>query len=504
MHRLEPLRTLLSRPAVRWLSILFAGGLGVLAFAPFGYWPFFLLSLVWLYHQLQGRSPGQGFLLGWAFGLGLLGFGVSWIRISLNEFGNLPPWAASGLMVLFLLAMALYYGGLGATTAWLSRKRPLIGALCFFPGLWVLWEWVRGWWFTGFPWLNGGDTQIDGPLAGFAPVLGIYGLSLLLALSAGLLWTFFQVQQPKPRFLVALVLGGLWLGGPLLGRWDWTQADGPPLRVALLQGNSKPAIKWKPEAKASILRTYVELTRASYGSQVIVWPETAIPDFLFRVRKPFLEPLRREALAQKADLVIGIPFLDQEQGRYYNGLLSLRTWERYAKRHLVPFGEFTPFKAWLGSLAKAFSVPMSDFSSGEAERPLLRVGAQRVGVSICYEDAFPAELLPALPDARYLINVSNDAWFGDSLAPHQHLAIARMRALETGRWLVRATNTGISALLNHRGQVVARLPSFTRGSLQGEIQPRKGATPFVGWGNGMALGLACLLILLGFRFSAKG
>ena len=502
----------LPRPRTPLAALLAAavGALAVLAFPPFGLAPALVVALAVLLGLLVGRRPREGLLIGWAFGIGLLGVGVFWIRISLDEFGNMGTWLAHALTLVFILAMALYHGLLGALTAWLCPPRPAptedpaaprpavrdwAGPLLAFPALWVLLEWLRGWFLTGFPWLNAGDTQVDGPLAGFVPVLGVYGVSLLIALSAVLLWGL-AVGRGRGRRVAALALVLLWLGGLGLGRLEWTQPTGAPLRAAVLQANIPQSLKWNEESLFPTLRAYVELTREAFGNEVIVWPETAIPEFLDRVRQPLLVPLAEEARQEGAQLVIGLPVLDHEHQTYYNGLISLGKGEEdlYQKRHLVPFGEFMPLRALLGPLAKAFQVPMSDFSAGTAERPLLQVGPHRVGVSICYEDAFAAEVVQALPDAAYLINVSNDAWFGDSLAPHQHLGIARMRALENGRPLLRATNTGISAIIDHRGQVLGRVPAFERGLFSATIQPRAGLTPFARLGNGLAIVLAGLLL----------
>ena len=531
-----------SRLALPWAALLAAaaGALAVLAFPPFGLSLVLVVSLAVLHGLLVGRRTGEGFLVGWSFGIGLLGFGIFWIRVSLNEFGNMGVWLAHGLTLIFILAMALYYGLLGALTAWLTGRLPggpggrLAGwasPLLIFPALWVLLEWLRGWFLTGFPWLNAGDSQVEGPLAGYVPLLGVYGVSLLVALSAGLLWCLIAVRDPgsdrgpaptpsmglshrrsRERWGLAGVLALIWLAGLGLGRLEWTQAVGEPFRAAVLQANIPQSLKWNEESLYPTLRAYVELTREAFDqqAQVIVWPETAIPEFLDRVREPLLEPLAAEAGEAGAQLVIGLPVLDYEAQTYFNGLISLGAAgeDLYRKRHLVPFGEFMPWRSLLGPLAQAFAVPMSDFSAGDAARPLLRVGSHQVGASICYEDAFSAEVIQALPEAAYLINVSNDAWFGDSLAPHQHLGIARMRALETGRWLVRATNTGISALIDHRGQVRGTVPAFQRGLFSALVQPRAGATPFARFGNALPIGLALAMLgaalLAGWRSILPG
>ena len=482
--------------AVRILLAGAAGGLSVLAFAPFSLYPLAIPALALFYALLAGRPPGESFHVGWAFGIGLLGFGVFWIRISLNEFGNMAPWLAQLLTILFVVAVALYYGLLGWLVARFSPRPGWVGPLLLFPSGWVLLEWLRGWLFTGFPWLAIGNSQIDSPLAGFAPLAGVYGVSLLVALSAGLLWGLV-VWGGRARYGALIGFVAIWLAGLGSSGLSWTTPAGEPLRATVVQANIEQSLKWDPRERIPSLRTYVDLTRENFDSDLIVWPETAVPDFLDRVRGVLIEPLAQEAREAGSELVIGIPVLEVAENAYYNGLLSLGSVEDlYVKRHLVPFGEFMPFKDWLVPLAEAFDVPMSDFSAGSSQRPLLRVGTHLAGVSICYEDAFPGEVVQALPDAAYLINVSNDAWFGDSLAPHQHLEMARMRALENGRWMVRATNTGISAILDHRGSVVGTVPAFERGAFSAEIQPRVGATPFVHVGNRLAVGTAASMLVL--------
>jgi len=470
----------------------------VLAFAPFSFFPVPVFTLALLYGLLMRQSMQGAFLIGWGFGVGLLGFGIFWIRISLNEYGNMAPWLAHLMASLLVVSMALYYGVAGAIISRTAAGPRWSGPLLVFPATFVLTEWLRGWLFTGFPWLAVGYTQIDSPLSGFAPIVGVYGIGLTVALSAGLLWGL-ACWRGRAQYAALSGLFLIWILGGALERVEWTEPDGDAFKATVVQANVPQSRKWDPDARIPTLEAYLELTRENWDSALVVWPETAVPDFLHQVRDAFIEPLSAEARAQGAELVIGIPVMDLAERAYFNGLVSAGSRaDVYRKRHLVPFGEFIPFRSWLGPIAEAFDVPMSDFSSGDAARPLLRVGEHLVGVSICYEDVFPAEVREALPDAAYLINVSNDAWFGNSLAPHQHLEMARMRALENERWLVRSTNTGISGILDHQGNIVGVVPSFERGAFTARIQPRVGATPFVRFGNWFAISTAFSMLAVSF------
>jgi apolipoprotein N-acyltransferase len=487
-------------PLLRSLLACASGAVMVLGFAPFGWYAFVLIGLLGFLVALNGASPRIGFLRGWLFGVGLMGFGVFWIRISLNEFGNMDPWVAHLLAGIFVSTIALFFGFVGWLVRRLDRGPAWRVPLLLFPGLYLLVEWLRGWLFTGFPWLSLGYTQIDGPLGGFAPIIGVYGVGLLILMSAGLLWGLLR-WSARGRVLAALGLFVVWGGGMLLKHVTWTAPSGQGFRAAVVQASIPQSMKWDPDLLVSTMEIYWELTERNLDADLVVWPETAIPDFLHHVRDVLIDPMAARAREEGTEIVLGIPVMESDTGRHFNALLSLGSREDlYAKRHLVPFGEFMPLKAWLGPLVDLFQVPVSDFSRGSAERPLLAVGDRLAGVSICYEDAFPAEVSQALPEAEFLINVSNDAWFGDSLAPHQHLEMARMRALETGRYLLRATNTGISAIIDQRGRVLGMVPSFVRGDFATEVRPYAGATPYVRLRNAPAIGLAAGLVLLGVGF----
>jgi apolipoprotein N-acyltransferase len=371
------------------------------------------------------------------------------------------------------------------------------------PAAFVLLEWVRGWLFTGFPWLAIGYTQAPAsPLAGLAPIIGAYGLSLATALLAALLALFAASRAlRRRRLLLAAAFAALLATGALLGRIAWTAPAGPPVAVALLQGNVPQHLKWREDVRAQTLFDYHRQVVES-DARVVVLPETALPAFLDTLPPGYLDSLRDHARARGKDVLIGSverTFAGADF-TYYNSVVSIGgpVSQSYRKRHLVPFGEFIP--PGFGWVLAVLRIPLTDFGRGDAAQPPLVAGGTTWAVAICYEDIFGEEVIAALPQAGVLLNVSNDAWFGRSLAADQHLQLSQMRALETGRWMVRATNTGVTAAIDERGEVVAQLPQFTKGSLKAAPVPRSGATPFVRWGNHAALALvAALLALAAFR-----
>jgi apolipoprotein N-acyltransferase len=368
-------------------------------------------------------------------------------------------------------------------------------AVLLIPATWVLCEWMLSWIFTGFPWLALGYSAAGWPLQGYAPLGGVYMVSFVIVSAAGMLWL---LAGQKPRFLVVLLLV---IGtGEALRHVAWTVPAGAPVPTALLQGNIEQAMKFHPERAPRILETYARLAEGTQARLVIL-PETALPAFLDRIAPAYLARLDAVGKRNEGDLLIGVPYRTGRDA-YYNSALSLGVSPRqiYHKVHLVPFGEFVPpgFRWTLDVL----SIPLSDFSRGSFDQPPLEVAGQRVAVNICYEDVFGAEIARSLPEATLLVNMSNVAWFGDSLAPAQHLQIARLRAIETGRMHLTATNTGITAAIDRDGRVLARLEQFTEGRLEIPAQGYAGATPYVRLRDWPVV-VACLLIFALFTVRAK-
>ncbi len=404
------------------------------------------------------------------------------------------PLAAIGTIA-YCAILALYPAAAGWCLARLVRA-PLGSVLMAFPAAWTLFEWLRGWIFTGVPWLALGYSQVDSPLAGLAPLIGVYGVSFATALCAGLLY-LVATGPNRLRLAGGFALVLALVIGQLLRQIEWTSPQGAPVRVALLQGNISQDLKFQANRYATTLALYKRMIEASEG-RLIVLPETAIPRFLDAVDPGYLEGIARTAAARGADVLIGVPIRDPD-GRYFNSVVSLGASpsQRYDKAHLVPFGEFVPYGFhWI---VKTVAIPMSDFSLGRQDPRPLSLAGQRVAPNICWEDAFGEEIIRQLPEATLLVNVSNVAWFGDSLAPAQHLQISRMRAIETGRTMLRATNTGMTAIIDPHGELVARLPQFAEGVLEGEVQGRSGATPYVRVGNYPVV-LACLALIAALVF----
>jgi apolipoprotein N-acyltransferase len=477
------------------------GALTVLGFAPFYWYLIPALTLAALFHAwTHAGSRRAALAIGFFFGLGWFGAGVSWVYVSMHDFGMMPAPIAALATALFCAFLALFPALLGYLQARLHPARG-VRLLLLLPALWTLMEWIRGWLFTGFPWLALGYSQApSGPLAGYAPVLGVYGVTGLLALAAGLLaLTYDRWRGARRQAWWALAALGMLAGtGVVLNRQAWTAPAGAPLSVSLLQGNIAQDMKWRGERLMPTLNTYRDLVLASPG-RLIVLPETAMPLFLDQTPSVYFEQLAQHARQHGGDLILGIPERDFDRRVYFNSAISLGTAppQRYRKQHLVPFGEFIPFKPLFGWFIELMQIPLGDFERGAATQPPLAVAGQQVAVNICYEDVFGEEIIRQLPQATLLANISNDAWFGDSIAPRQHLQISQMRALETGRYLLRATNTGMTAIVNEKGRVVASVAPFHTDALHGQAQGFGGATPYVRFGNLPALLLAGLGLVAG-------
>lgn len=486
------------------------GALAVLGYAPLYLYPVTVLALAGLF-RLWERSltARQAAFTGFAFGLGLFGAGVSWIYVSLHVFGGMPVLLAALSTAAFCGFLALF----PALAGWLVRKLtlhsspfPATDSVLFIvaaASAWTLTEWVRGWIFTGFPWLAVGYSQVpSSPLAGFTALFGIYGVSLATAVCAGLLAAWHHKPLRSP-IVFGLVL--FWVAGAGLKHIGWSKPQGEPLSVSLLQGNIAENLKWREEETRHTLETYLTLTRNSQA-RLIVLPETALPLLRHQVPADYLTTLAAHAQGNGGDILIGMAtrVTSAEGKHYYNSMFSTgRAPEQsYSKFHLVPFGEFIPLKPLFGWIyATLLHIPLTNLSPGPATQRPLSVAGQKVAVNICYEDAFGEEIIRQLPEATLLVNVSNDAWYGNSLAAYQHLQMSQARALETGRMMLRATNTGATAIIGTDGEVQSQAPHFRQTALDGMAQGYTGTTPYVHWGNWPTISL--ILLAFGLLWTRK-
>jgi apolipoprotein N-acyltransferase len=496
MSALAPARgALLQSHHFMRVAAFVAGAATVLGFAPFALFPLPLITLsllFWLW--IKSTTPRSAFIIGWYFGLGLFLTGVSWIYVSLHTFGAMPLPLAAMATLLFCAFLALF-PAVGGYLVARSRGSEMIKLALFAPAVWTLIEWTRSWIFTGFPWLAVGYSQAPlSPLAGFAPLVGVFGVTLIMAVISGLL----VIQATRKPFVVhyaAYLALALLAAGFGLKHIEWTTPTGTQTSVSLLQGNVAQDMKWREDRMIATLNAYREMTTAS-KSRLIVLPETALPLFLHQVPRDYLETLATHARANNGAVLIGVPER-LPSGEYFNSVVAFGTGttQVYRKSHLVPFGEFIPLRPLLGWIVGVLAIPLQDFSRGKIEQQPLDVAGQRVAVNICYEDVFGEEIIRQLPQATMLVNASNVAWFGRSIAPQQHLQISQMRALETGRYMLRATNTGVTAVIDTHGQVVAAAPEFTTATVTHTVPGYQGATPFVRWGNYAALLLAASMLL---------
>ena len=495
----------------RGLPLLLAAAAGagtVFAFAPFAVSGVAFVTLAVLFGQWQrADSPREGAMLGFAFGVGLFGAGASWLYIALENFGGMPPWLALISIAVLTAYLALWPAAAGFLAARLA-PRESIARLLIAAGAFTLAEWIRGYLFTGFPWLALGYTQVPGGLVpGYAPLGGVYLVTLVMTLFAALLAHLTEALARDARRAMAVTASGiaaLALIGVALSRIEWTRPSGEPLPVSLLQGNVQQDVKFDPQVRADTFDRYLRLVEGSRG-RLVVLPESAFPMFSDEVPDTVLLSLIRMASARDGDVLLGLftaepPEPGSDEPRYYNTVVALgdSDLQFYRKNHLVPFGETIPLKPVIGWFVRSvLAIPLADQARGGATQPALTVAGHRVAVNICYEDAFGSELIHGARDAQLLVNVTNDAWYGRSIAAEQHNQIAAMRALELGRPMLRATNTGITSALDHHGGEIARLPWFTTGVLEVSVAGREGATPYLRFGDLPVLALSFLLAAAG-------
>jgi apolipoprotein N-acyltransferase len=504
---------LLHRTVLRFSPLLasIAGALTVLAFAPFGLWPVQIATLAFVFWLvLQQDSIKRSALIGWAYSFGWLACGTYWLYISMHRYGGMPSWMAALAVAALALGLGVYVALAMAGGTWFRQRgaSPAVLLMLVFPSLWMLSEWLRGWVLTGFPWIVSGYAHTDSPLAGFAPVVGVYGVAWLAALIAGSL-VLLKSNKFALAPLILIIATGIGLRTV-----DWTTVKGEPISVRLLQGNIAQEMKFASDQRAKTLALYHDMITAA-PADLVATPETALPLFAHQLPPDYLARLSAFSQQTNSHIALGIPVSDNRR-HYANSVLGIvptvapsEKIYRYDKHHLVPFGEFIPIGArWFVNMMQ---IPLGDFSRGALLQAPLQVKDQWVLPNICYEDLFGEEIAAQLADAYFsgtaqatiLLNMSNIAWFGDSIALPQHLQISQMRALETGRPMLRATNSGVTAVIDPKGRAVAQLRPFTQGTLAATVQGYTGTTPYILVGNTLVVALAFLVLAVTWFSSRK-
>ncbi|HJL93191.1 MAG TPA: apolipoprotein N-acyltransferase [Woeseiaceae bacterium] len=480
------------------LFFLLLGVAFTLVFAPFNLYILTSILMMPVFYTCLNSTPKQAAIYSFFFGFGHFLSGVYWVYISIHTYGNAPSWIALLLMLGLVILMSFYFYLAGYLISWLVAGRSfwlvLIG-----PSVWVLFEWIKGWAFSGFPWLSIGYSQIDTFLSGWGPVLGIYGISWFLLLSTAAFLHFYLRQ----RYLKALSLMALpYLFGALLLSYSWTEDFGQPITTSIIQGGVSQDLKWKDEQLPKTMDLYLQATLNTENDSFVIWPEVAIPASLDQLES-YVDFLQKNLKRTNKKLAIGVLEKNEGSTHSYNSMMFLDGTNRqfYRKRHLVPFGEYFPVPNFVRQWMRMYSLPSSDLLEGEDNQALIEFGERIfLATAICYEIAFGSEQLYAFPQASILLNISNDAWFGDSIAPHQHLQITRMRALETGRYLIRSTNNGISAFIDPQGKLRKKSGQFEFEVLSSFVQPRVGLTPYVLFGNWPIIVIIfCVISFAGYK-----
>jgi apolipoprotein N-acyltransferase len=485
---------------LRLLLVFFMGAILPFAFAPLDIYVLAFIAPAILLYQWQQSTPWQAFVKGGVFGLGFYGVGVSWVYISIHTYGN----ASAGIAALITFAMIAFLSLGPATQGYVlirlfGKKNPLVLCLAAFPSTWVIWEWLRSLPLNGFPWLYLGYSQLTTPLRGFAPIIGIYGVSLTVAVLCGAFVLISSRQWLKTKLwslaIVLVILGSGWW----LCQKSWTKPVAAPLNITAVQANISQSLKWQAGEFDRIVQTYQTLTEPYWDkSRLIIWPEAAIPAFPQQVPH-LLEQLQQTADKHHSTLLFGILLGDLASKHYFNGIMLLGADHgEYRKRHLVPFGEYTPLSSVFGFLIRYWEIPMSDFSPGPAKQPPLTVASVNIAPFICYEIAYPSHVLKYARGSELLINISDDSWFGRSMASAQQAEMAQWRALETGRFAILSGNTGITGIINPHGAFTAILSAHQPAVLNGTIIPMHGNTPLMYWNYFPLIGIVIILLLLSF------
>ncbi|WOH37740.1 apolipoprotein N-acyltransferase [Thalassotalea fonticola] len=486
-------RFTIKQPVYALLFSFLTGTSLVFAFAPFSLWPITFIAVIFWLSQLTDKSPKQAFKLGLSFGFGYFAAGISWVHVSIEQFGGMPLIASIFLMLLLCSYLALY----PALAAWLCAKltKNKSANLYFLPFAWLVSEYLRSVMLTGFPWLSLGYSQIDSPLSALAPIIGEVGISFTIILMCVVTVQLINRCHKTVNLIIIAITVVITSSSPLLNVVDKT---GETKSVALVQGNIKQELRWDKEAETNIINGYIEASKPLYSNNdLVIWPEAAIPR-IEPLAQNYLTELNIQAGSVQSSLITGLINYDPDTRKFFNRLVVLGKKNQdnfdgsyyygnnnhYNKHHLLPIGEFVPFADLLRPIAPFFNLPMSSFSRGDYVQPNLVANGINLAPLICFEIAFPQQLAANIrPHTDMILTVSNDAWFGASHGPDQHLEIARMRALEFGKPMLRATNNGLTAVIDHQGKIIADIPQFSKAVLQTTVELVNGETHYSAWGR---------------------
>jgi apolipoprotein N-acyltransferase len=484
-----------------YLLSFIAGLVMVFAYAPFSFWPVSLLAISFWLILLNNKRATQAAKIGFFFGLGWFASGISWVHVSIDNFGGVPL-IVSLLLMLLLCSYLAFYPALACYFASKFNPNNHFNPWLL-PVFWLVSEYLRGVIFTGFPWLSLGYSQIDGPFHVFAPIIGEIGISFILLVSAVALSQLLLKPQRYTLIILAIIALTTWV----CSNFIWVTPVNKQVNVALVQGNIKQEMRWQPDQAWPTMLKYLDLTRKNYDAQLIIWPESAIPE-VEAIAQDYLDTVNRSATLNKSTIISGIINYDFSTEQFFNSLIVLGDQEnpqdnyrynntnRYSKYHLLPIGEFIPFQEILRPLAPLFNLPMSSFSRGNYQQKNLHANGLNILPLICFEVVFSDQLRANFSkNTNLLLTVSNDAWFGDSHGPWQHLEISRMRALEFNRPMLRATNNGITAAIDHQGKVIVQAPQFVDTVLRADIALVSGITPYTFWGKWLTYFLAIILFI---------
>ena len=485
--KLELFMELLSERWRPWICLVAAtlgGALIPLSMAPYSLWPAGIIGIFFIAIALRNSAPKRALLLAFFAGLALFGVGVSWVHVAIAQFGNSSTTIALTLTALFITGLAAIF----AAPFYLYGRylsRTLLGQTLGFAALWVLGEWLRSWLFTGFPWLYVGYGQINTPLSGFAPIFGVFGVSLSACLiSAGALWLrehYRQNGSHRIPIAVAAAIGTLYIAGIALEQIAWTHEKPYKISVGLMQPNIPQEHKWDPAYYSETLDTFSELSEPLWALDWVIWPEAAIP-YPYHQAAPLLDQIHEYSKTQGTVFITGIIYDDYSAYKYYNAIIARGSGSgEYFKQRLVPFGEYVPFEEQLRGIISFFNLPTSIIHIGPFNKAGLNANGVLIAAAICYEIVYPDLIAEIARDKDIILTISNDAWFGYSNGPLQHFEMARMRAIETGRYVIRATNNGISGFISPSGDVIKHGGRFTREAITGEVSRMEGATPFMVW-----------------------